>query len=117
MRKQIRMLFTVIALVGGLTAAAALVQASSPSAAGKMSNQHMLDRMNHMSAAGKAAMFDKLSGSEKMEAMKMAGHDMSKMSHHQRMEMLDRQTPDEKAGMFDKMPLDTRMATMREHSK
>jgi hypothetical protein len=73
----------------------------------------MMDKMNHMSTAEKAAMFDKMTNSQKMEAMKNAGHDMSKMSQHERTGMMSKLTPDQKGEMFDKMPMDTKMATMK----
>jgi hypothetical protein len=113
MYKQIQPVLMVMALLCGVSAGTALAQATSANAAGKMSSQQMMDKMNHMSTAEKAAMFDKMTNPEKMEAMKMAGHDMSKMSHKERMEMMSKMTPEQKAEMFDKMPMDTKMATMR----
>jgi hypothetical protein len=113
MLKQILITLTIIALFCGVTAATALAQANATNAAAKMSDQQMMDKMNHMSTAEKAAMFDKMTNSQKMEAMKNGGHDMSKMSQHERTDMMSKLTPDQKGEMFDKMPMDTKMATMR----
>jgi hypothetical protein len=113
MCKQIQMAFMAIALLFGLTATTALAQSNETQASSKMSNQQMMDKMNHMSTGEKAAMFDKMTNSRKMEAMKMAGHDMSKMSAKERMDMMSKSSTQEKADMFDKMPMDTKMATMK----
>jgi len=113
MCKQIQMAFLAIALLFGLTATTALAQSNKTQAGSKMSNKQMMDKMNHMSTDEKAAMFDKMTNGEKMEAMKMAGHDMSKMSTQERMDMMSKMSTQEKADMFDKMPMDTKMATMK----
>jgi hypothetical protein len=113
MCKRLQMILTIIALLCGVTASTALAQTNATNSSGKMSNQQMMDKMNHMSTPEKAQMFDKMNNNEKMEAMKKAGHDMSKMSHEQRMDMMSKVTPEQKADMFDKMPTDTKMATMR----
>ena len=113
MRKQIQMTLTVIALLCGVTVTGALAQQNGTSSSSKMSNQQMMDKLNHMSTTEKAAMFDKMTNNDKMEAMKMAGHDMSKMSDQERMDMMKKLTPEQRAEMFDKMPMDTKMATMR----
>ena len=113
MGKQIERALRVIALLCGVTAGILLAQTTGTNAAGKMSSQQMMEKMNHMSTAEKAAMFDNMSNSEKMHAMNMAGHDMSKMSHKEKVDMMDKLTPGQKAEMFDKMPMDTKMSTMR----
>jgi hypothetical protein len=113
MRKHIQTALMLIALLCSVTAFTALAQSSGTSAAAKMSDQEMMQKMDHMSTTEKAGMFDKMSHEDKMTAMKMAGHDMSKMSHEQKMEMMSDLTPQQKAGMFDKMPMDTKMATMK----
>jgi hypothetical protein len=113
MRGQILMTLTAIALLCGLTAASILAQENGTNSAAKMSNQQMMDKMNHMSSAEKAGMFDKMTNGQKMEAMKMAGHDTSKMSRQERAQTMNKLAPEQKAEMFDKMPMDTRMATMR----
>jgi Spy/CpxP family protein refolding chaperone len=113
MLKHIKTALTVIALLCGVTAYTALAQVSGTSSAYKMTNQQVMDKMNHMSTVEKANMFDRMTHQDKMEAMKMSGHDMSKMSHKERTEMMGKLTPEQKADMFDKMPMDTRMATMR----
>lgn len=113
MCNQIQRAFTVIALLCGVTAGLLLAQTTATNAAGKMSSQQMMEKMNHMSTTEKAAMFDNMSNSEKMHAMKMAGHDMSQMSHKEKMDMMDKLTSGQKAEMFDKMPMDTKMSTMR----
>jgi hypothetical protein len=113
MCKQIQRALTLIALLCGVTAGTVFAQTTGTNAAGKMSSQQMMEKMNHMSTAEKAAMFDSMSNSEKMHAMNMAGHDMSKMSHKEKMDMMDKLTPGQKAEMFDKMPMDTKMSTMR----
>jgi len=117
MCKQIQRALTVIALLCGVPAGILLAQTAGTNATGKMSSQQMMEKMNHMSTAEKAAMFDKMSNSEKMHAMSMAGHDMSKMSHKEKMDMMDKMTHVQKAEMFDKMPMDTKMATMRTSMK
>jgi hypothetical protein len=104
---------TVIALLCAVTASVLLAQTTGTNAAGKMSSQQMMEKMNHMSTTEKAAMFDNMSNNEKMHAMNMAGHDMTKMSHKEKMDMMDKLTPGQKAEMFDKMPMDTKMSTMR----
>jgi hypothetical protein len=111
MRKQIEMTLTVIALLCGMMVTGALAQTTNSSS--KMTSQQMMDKMSHMSSTDKAAMFDKMTNAEKMEAMKMGGHDTSKMSRQERTETMSKLTPEQKAGMFDKMPMDTKMATMR----
>jgi hypothetical protein len=113
MYKPIQRALKVIALLCGVTVGLLLAQTTGTSAAGKMSSQQMMEKMNHMSTAEKAAMFDNVSNSEKMHAMKMAGHDMSQMSHKEKMDMMDKLTSGQKAEMFDKMPMDTKMSTMR----
>ncbi len=113
MRKQIQMNLTVIALLCGVIVTEALAQKNVTSSSSKMSSQQMMDKLNHMSSPEKAAMFDKMTSNNKMEAMKKAGHDTSKMSHQERIEMMSKLTPEQKAEMFDKMPMDTKMATMR----
>jgi hypothetical protein len=77
MLKHIQTALTVIALLCGLAACTALAQVTGTSSAYKMSNQQMMDKMNHMSTADKAVMFDKMTHQDKMEAMKMAGHEMT----------------------------------------
>jgi hypothetical protein len=111
MHKQLEMSLAVIALLCGIMVTGALAQTTNSSS--KMSNQQMMDKMNHMSTSEKAAMFDKMTDAQKMAAMKTAGHDMSKMSHQESMETMSKLTPEQKADMFDKMPMDTKMATMR----
>ena len=111
-RIHITLVMTIIALICGITTATIWAQETTNSS-GKMSNQQMMDKLNHMSTTEKASMFDKMTSNQKMEAMKMAGHDTSKMSHQARMEMMNKMTEDQKADMFDKMPMDTKMATMR----
>ena len=113
MPKQIQMNLMVITLLCGVIVTEGLAQKNVTSSSNKMSSQQMIDKLNHMSATEKAAMFDKMTNSNKTEAMKEAGHDMSKMSHQERTEMMRKVTPEQKAEMFDKMPMDTRMATMR----
>jgi hypothetical protein len=113
MCKQVQVAFIAIALLFGLTATTALAQSNETQAASKMSSKQMMDKMNHMSTDEKAGMFDKMTNSKKMEAMKMAGHDMSKMSTKERMDMMSKSSTQEKADMFDKMPMDTKMATMK----
>jgi hypothetical protein len=113
MCKRLQMVLTIIALLCGVTASTALAQTKDTDSSSKMSNQQMMDKMNHMSTSEKAQMFDKMTNNNKMEAMKMAGHDMSKMSDQQRTEMMSKLTPEQKADMFDKMPMDTKMATMK----
>jgi hypothetical protein len=117
MCKQIQMAFMVISMLCGITASTAFAQGTSTNAASKMSNQQMMDKMNSMSTAEKAAMFDKMSHSDKMTAMKMAGHDMSKTSHQENMQMMSKLSTEQKADMFDKMPMDTKMATMKMATK
>jgi hypothetical protein len=111
MRKQIEMTLTVIALLCGIIVTGALAQATNSSS--KMTNQQMMDKMTHMSPTEKTEMFDKMTNAEKMEAMKLGGHDTSKMSEQERTETMSKLTPEQKADMFDKMPMDTKMATMR----
>jgi Spy/CpxP family protein refolding chaperone len=113
MRKHIQTALMLIAMLCSLTAFTALAQSSGTNSSAKMSDQEMMQKMDHMSTSEKAAMFDKMSHEDKMTAMKMAGHDMSKMSHEQKMQMMSNLTPEQKAGMFDKMPMDTKMATMK----
>jgi hypothetical protein len=113
MCKQLQMAFMAVALLFGLTATTALAQSNKTQAASKMSSEQMMDKMSHMSTDEKAATFDKMTNSEKMEAMKMAGHDTSKMSTKERMGMMSKLSTQEKADMFDKMPMDTKMATMK----
>jgi hypothetical protein len=113
MSKQFQMAFMALAVLFGLTATTALAQSDKTQAASKMSSKQMMDKMNHMSTDEKAAMFDKMTNSKKMEATKMAGHDMSKMSTTQRMDMMSKLSTQDKADMFDKMPMDTKMATMK----
>lgn len=117
MYKKWKMVLTIIALFCGVTASTALAQTNATNSSSKMSNQQMMDKMNHMSTPEKAAMFDKMTDNGKMEAMKMAGHDMSKMSHEQSTDMMSKLTPEQKAEMFDKMPMDTKMATMKKAMK
>ena len=113
MYKPIQRPLTVIALLCGVTAGVLLAQTAGTNAAGKMSGQQMMEKMNRMSTAEKAGMFDNMSNSDKMHAMNMAGHDMSKMSHKEKLDMMDKLTSGQKAEMFDKMPMDTKMSTMR----
>lgn len=113
MRKQIQITLAVIVLLSRVAVTGAFAQRTDSSSSSKMSNQQTMDKMNHMSSTEKAVMFDKMTNSQKMEAMKMAGHDMSTMSHQERMNMMSKITPEEKAGMFDKMSMDTKMATMK----
>ena len=113
MRKQIQMALTVIVLLCGVSVTRALAQAGGTSSSSKMSDQQMMDKMNHMSTTQKAAMFDKMTNNDKMTAMKMAGHDMSNMSDQEKTDMMKKLTPEQRAEMFDKMPMDTKMATMR----
>jgi hypothetical protein len=112
MRKQIQTTLTVIALLFGVMVTGPLAQKNGTSSSSKMSNQQMMDKLNHMSTTDKAAMFDKMTSDNKTAAMKMAGHDMSKMSDQERTDMMKTLTPEQKADMFDKMPMDTKMATM-----
>jgi hypothetical protein len=107
------MTLTVIVLVYGAIVTGALAQTNGTSSSSKMSSQQTMDKLNHMSTKEKAVMFVKMTTDNKMEAMKMAGHDMSKLSHQERMDMMSELTPEQRAEMFDKMPLDTKMATMR----
>ena len=60
MYTPIQRALTGIALLCGVTAGLLLAQATGPNAAGKMSSQQMMEKMNHMSTAEKAAMFDTL---------------------------------------------------------
>lgn len=113
MFKRVQIVLTVMTLLCGAMAGTALAQTTGTSSAGKMSDHQMMHKMNHMSTAEKAGMFDKMTDSEKMEAMKMAGHDMSKMSHQEGMAMMSKMNQEQRAAMFDKMPMDTKMATMR----
>jgi hypothetical protein len=113
MCKQLQMAFMAVALLFGLTTTTALAQSDKTQTAGKMSSKQMMDKMSHMSTDDKAAMFDKMTTSNKMAAMKMAGHDMSKMSAKDRMDMMSKSSTQEKADMFDKMPMDAKMATMK----
>jgi hypothetical protein len=110
---KIQMAITFVALLCGVTASTARAQPNATSAATKMSNKQMMDKMNSMSTAEKAAMFDKMTTNDKMTATKMAGHDMTKMSHKEKMETMNHLSTQEKADMFDKMPMDTKMGTMR----
>ena len=114
MHQQIHrtLMMIAIALLCSITTVTIWAQQTTNSS-GKMSSHQMMDKMNHMSTAEKAAMFDKMTETEKMQAMKMAGHDMSKMSHQERMDMMSKMTEEQKADMFEKMPMDTKMATMR----
>lgn len=115
MRKRVHLVLTVLTLLCGVAVTGALAQTTNSS--GKMGDQQMMDKMNHMSNTEKAAMFDKMTNSEKMEAMKMAGHDTSKMSHQEKTETMNKMTSEQKAEMFDKMPMDTKMATMKKAEK
>jgi hypothetical protein len=111
MPKRIEMTVTAIALLCGIMGTRALAQTTNSSS--KMTNQQMMDKMNHMSTTDKAGMFDKMTNAEKMEAMKAGGRDTSKMSRQERTDTMSKLTPEQKADMFDKMPMDTKMATMR----
>ena len=117
MYKQLQMVLPIIALLCGVMVSTAPAQTNATNSSSKLSNQQMMDKMNHMSTPEKAEMFDKMTNNEKMEAMKMAGHDMSKMSDKQRTDMMSKVTTEQKAEMFDKMPMDTKMATMRKAMK
>jgi hypothetical protein len=117
MYKQLQRVLPIIALLCGVMVSTAPAQTNATNSSSKLSNQQMMDRMNHMSTPEKAEMFDKMTNNEKMEAMKMAGHDMSKMSDKQRTDMMSKVTTEQKAEMFDKMPMDTKMATMRKAMK
>jgi hypothetical protein len=107
------MTVTVLVLLYGGIVTGPLAQRDGTNSASKMSSQQMMDKLNHLSTKERAEMFDKMTDNNKMEAMKVAGHDMSKMSHQERMGMMNKLTLEQRAGMFDKMPLDTRMATIR----
>jgi hypothetical protein len=112
-RKQIQMNLTLIALLCGVIVMEALAQKNVTSSSHKMSSQQMMDKLTHMPTSEKTAMFDEMTNDNKMEAMRKAGHDISRMSHQESIQMMTKLTPEQKADMFDKMPMDTRMATMR----
>ena len=112
-RIHVTVITLIITLISGFTTATSRAQENGTNAADKMTSHQMMDKLTHMSSAEEAAMFDKMTESEKMHAMKMAGHDMSKMSHQESTEMMGKVAPEQKAAMFEKMPMDTKMATMK----
>ena len=86
------------------------------SMANKMMDQQTMDKVDKMSMDQKAAMFDKMTEKDKMSAMKMAGHDMSKMSSTHRTDMMGKMSAHEKAGAFDKMPMEKKVSIMHDES-
>lgn len=124
MNKRLATLVIALGMMGGLMAVSAAPQnAEEKPSESKMSSEHMkmhqqaMDKMSKMSTDDKAAMFDHMTDKDKMSAMKMAGHDMSKMSHQESMDMMSKMSAEEKAGVVDKMPDDKKMEMMNSMDK
>ena len=118
MHKQICNIFAAAALACTLMAGSGFAQTTDKMAddhmsGKKMTHQAMMDKMNAMSTEDKAAMFDKMTEKDKMAAMKMAGHDMSKMHGTERMDHMSKMSADDKAAAFDKMPMEKKMTMMK----
>ena len=96
--------------IGGAVHASA--QEKDAMSSSKMSKKMKMDTMKGMSMEDKAALFNKMTDSDKMMASKMAGHDAGKMSSADRMTMMDKMSMTDKAAAFDKMPESKRMAMM-----
>ena len=112
MSKRIRMALAVVGVLAALSIGTAFAQTKSM--ANKMMDQQMMDKVDKLPVDQKAAMFDKMTESDKMSAMKMAGHDMSKMSPTERTGMMGKMSAQEKADAFDKMPMEKRISVVHE---
>ena len=121
MSKRIRMVLAAVGVLAALSIGTMFAQTSESKMAGKsmankMMDQQTMDKVDKMSMDQKAAMFDKMTEKDKMSAMKMAGHDMSKMSSTHRTDMMGKMSAHEKAAAFDKMPMEKKVSIMHDES-
>ena len=119
MSKRIRMVLAGVGVLAALSIGTAFAQTSESkmalkSMANKMMDQQMMDKVDKLPVDQKAAMFDKMTESDKMSAMKMAGHDMSKMTPTERTGTMGKMSAQQKADAFDKMPMEKRVSVMQE---